>query len=486
MKASGHARSKSATGWRPGRLVQFSASNLPRFGFLVLVVVLVLPLLVEAETLAAAGTVSVRVDRSRAIGTSRLALGVTHMQYSLDPWGDPAAVARGKALLRQVAVYQNQHIMGFGADNPMPEPGVYDWESLDRRVALMRETGAIPVLTLCCAPTWMVDPDWQGGTDWSQLERAPLVEHEAAFAALAQQVAQRYPEVKHFLVWNEFKGLWDAEANTWDAPRYTRLYNQIYRAIKQVRPDARIGGPYLVIEGTGSQRGHWATAEPITRRNLEVLDYWLRHAEGADFIVLDRSVTDYHDPHRYSEAELLALTDRFATVMEAVRARTDLPIWLAEDYFVGSSDWQFQAVGLASMLYHEVVGGAAVSLRWQPQGIAGGAYGGNDQNLFSDTRQAGGGQPFPNFEVYKLFHDHFGPGTPLYRVTVSAPEVEVLASDSHTLLINKQPEPVVVDLDGTLVTLDRYEVRVLSIAQEASVKTRQLFIPTSVNRNLRD
>jgi hypothetical protein len=60
--------------------------------------------------------------------------------------GDPAAVARARRLLRETATLQNQHVMGFGAGNPEP-PGRFDWSSLDARVALMRATGATPVIT---------------------------------------------------------------------------------------------------------------------------------------------------------------------------------------------------------------------------------------------------------------------------------------------------------------------------------------------------
>ncbi|GAA2924093.1 hypothetical protein GCM10020221_20110 [Streptomyces thioluteus] len=43
--------------------------------------------------------------------------------------------------------------MGWGAENPEPAPGRYDFESLDERVALMRATGAVPVLTCAAPPT---------------------------------------------------------------------------------------------------------------------------------------------------------------------------------------------------------------------------------------------------------------------------------------------------------------------------------------------
>lgn len=408
--------------------------------------------------------VLVRVDRSTPDGMSHLALGVTHMQYSLDPWGDSEAVQRGQALLAGVTAYQNQHIMGFGAHNPQPEPGKFDWTSLDQRVAMMRASGSTPVITLCCAPTWMVDSAWRGGTDWSKLEWAPLPEHETDFAALAQQVALRYPDVQHFIVWNEFKGMWNARANTWDYQRYTRLYNLVYDAVKSVRPEALVGGPYLVIEGTGSERGHWWSQTPVRVRNLQVIDYWLRNKHGADFIALDRSIQDFHDYHVYSEAEHLRRTYLFGHIVAQIKQRPGYkgePIWFVEDYFKGSPNWQYQAAGLASMLYHELKAGVAVSLRWEPQAQPSAAHGGNNQNLFTSTLVPGGGQALPNYHVYQAFSRHFGPGTPLFHTFSSSPNIEVLASETHTLLINKQSEAVVVDVDGSRVTLGGYAVQVL-------------------------
>ena len=63
---------------------------------------------------------------------------MTHMQYSLDPFGNKAAVARGERLLRGLMTYQNQHIYGFGVRNPEPSPGTFDWKGLDRRMATIR------------------------------------------------------------------------------------------------------------------------------------------------------------------------------------------------------------------------------------------------------------------------------------------------------------------------------------------------------------
>ena len=414
-----------------------------------------------------AADVTVTVDRTIPAGTSGLSTGATHTQYSLDPAGDSVAVANGKKLLAAATRYQNQHIYGWGAANPNPKPGVYDWSTLDRRIALIRSMGATPVITLCCAPDWMTSL----ATTTSEFRALPPTpDHYDDFTDLARRIALRYPDVKHYLVWNEMKGFWSNTINNWDYAAYTAMYNQIYDALKGIDSSIKVGGPYLVLEGTGSNRGDGSTQTPITPRNMQVIDYWLRYKRGADFIVVTRRVLDWHDRTSYSEGELLALPYLFASVSEQIRTRTSLPIWWSEDYcagggrldyFTGNNDWLFQAACLASVLYHELKGGSAVSLRWQPQGVGGGIYYGNDENLFSDTRQGGGGQPFPSYWVYRSFHDFFSAGTPLYKATSSSPDVEVLASSTRVLLINKRPTSTTVDVNGGRITLARYEVRVL-------------------------
>src|SRR4051794_9251708 len=57
---------------------------------------------------ATAATVQVSVDRTSVRQVATLATGATHGQYSLDPWGKPGAIARGKALLAAATHYQAQ------------------------------------------------------------------------------------------------------------------------------------------------------------------------------------------------------------------------------------------------------------------------------------------------------------------------------------------------------------------------------------------
>jgi hypothetical protein len=418
----------------------------------IVVLSLITILSLEAAPSSQTADVVVTVNHQMPDGMSRLSLGVTHTQFSLDWGGEPDAVRSAKQMLRESTHFQNQHIMGWGANNPEPSPGEYNWASLDSRIAMIRSMGAEPVITLCCAPDWMKGGP-VGSTDWTNLEAAPLSQHYDDFAELARQVALRYPDVRYYQVWNEMKGLWDSSNNNWDYVAYTELYNRVYDALKSVNPEIHVGGFYMVIEGTGSDQGHWATSVPITPRQITALDYWLQHKHGADFIALNHSLQDYHDPNSYTTAELMALTPVFGEIAQQVRARTNLPIWWAE-YYVSGTD-EGVAARNASVFYHMLKGDSSVALLWNPM------EGEINYPLFSDVRVAGGGQPLPNYHQFRIFHQHFGEGTQLYQATSSSPDVEVLASSNAILLINKRNAEVTVNLNGTLLTLAAYEVRLL-------------------------
>jgi hypothetical protein len=388
--------------------------------------------------------VAVTVDRSTPDGTSNFTIGVTHTQPRWEN-GDPAAVARAKGLLASGVRFQNQHLMDWGTENPEPRPGVYNWASLDHRVALMRSMGATMVITLCTAPGWMKTsgedfPHQTGPDSWADDRVAD--NHVDDFVELARQVALRYSDVKYFQIWNEYKGYWDKTANNWDFIRFTGFYNRVYDALKAVRPDAQIGGPYYPFDGP----------KP---RDWEVIDYWFQHKHGADFVCFDGWVAGYPPTRaREEEAKKMVLTGYFGQIAQQFRARTQLPIWISEFYGGWSSNPQFTAANHASCYLHALRAGVAVALLWDAE-LQQWNY------LFISTRTPGGGQPSPHFQVVELFNTHFGPGTRLFKATSSSPDVEVLASRTKTLLINKRDAKVEVRLDGALLALKPYEVRLV-------------------------
>jgi hypothetical protein len=318
--------------------------------------------------------VALSASSGAVAGAPSLRLGVTHTQNSLNPGGAPTALAAGRALLAaSPSTLQNQHLMGWGASNPEPAPGIYDWASLDRRMALIRDTGGTPVITLCCAPDWMKG-GLPGLTDWSRLEAAPWPQFFGEFARLSAEVARRYPDVRHFQVWNEMKGFWDSAKNRWRYEDYTALYNEVYRALKGVNPEIKVGGPYVHMNslppGSGGGRdsavfGPWGM---VDQRDLDVISYWLDHAEGADFIAVDGGAA------LRSGAFLVPPTEsaeKFAAINRWIRDRTPLPIWWSELYpipFDQSSSYASEADIWASAMDTLAASGASVALYWQPEG----------------------------------------------------------------------------------------------------------------------
>jgi hypothetical protein len=384
--------------------------------------------------------------------------GLTHTQISADA-GDPTAIASAEQVIGRQRLLQNQHIMGWGADNPEPAPGVYNFSDLDRRIDLIRRTGGVPVITLCCAPDWMKGGR-PGETDWSRIEQAPLPAHYQDFADLAGVIAARYPYVRHFIVWNELKGFFDDRTDRWDYEGYTRLYNRVYEAVKSVNPDNQVGGPYSTIvteprgwdESPSDLAGPWGV---VDQRTLDVIDYWLDHKEGADFIVFDDATTT--SDGRLTTEPFTAL-EKFEAVIGWVRRLTDLPVWFAEWYVEPTrSGWRepkrvaLQAATMITLAESEVT----TALYWSPQEMRRECPG----CLWTDTTSRSGGTATRMADVLSAFARYFPAGTELTNLTAGSPDVLVLAQQTHAVVVNTRPRPIQVTVGERALSLDTYEVR---------------------------
>ncbi|GGW96592.1 GH39 family glycosyl hydrolase [Streptomyces lomondensis] len=404
-----------------------------------------------------------------AAGPAQPALGwgFTHTEYSADV-GDRAALSTARKALSAQPLPQNQHLMGWGATSPEPSPGRYNFAALDRRIDLIRKTGGTPVITLCCAPDWMKGGT-PGHTDWSRqsLETAPRPEHYDDFAALSATVAERYPDVRHFIVWNEFKGFFDDARKRWNYEGYTELYNRVHRALKKVNKENLVGGPYLNMDSfepgrtthASALRGPWGS---VDQRVLDAFDYWNTHKAGADFVVVDGSSYTHGDealPDRFRAV------DKFTAVGRWVRERTPLPLWWAEYYVepgadTGGDGWSeqlrlaVQAAGMIAM----VRGGATTGFYWNPQNRTAQCTG----CLWRSTEitDGTGGESRPMLDLVQRFDREFPPGTAYRAVDVApsdAPDVWVLGDDEATLVVNTQDRPLQVKIDGRTVDLDGHQ-----------------------------
>lgn len=413
--------------------------------------------------------VHVTVNPNKTLFTSGLRLGATHTHYYWE-LGAPEAVERARGIFESFSDVNNQHIMGWGADNPWPkEDGPMSFGSLDYRIGLMKSLGGEPMITLCQAPGWMKHTD-----DWN-MEAAVKDEHIEDFAKLSAEIAKRYPEVKYFQVWNEFKGYWNVEKNRWDYERYTEMYNQVYAAIKEVRPDAKVGGFYLVLEGDGSHElfGVNGTHDymPLSDFQKEAIRYWLDNKVGADFISIDRGIVDYHNNTFIPTPEqTIVLTSTFEKVFRELTELTDLPIVLSEYYGYplekdGVRDRTLEAAQYASIYKNILTGSrgrdvtALLWVEWENT---------TPGSLFSDTDSPDGGVAFEHAEVVQNISQYFSKGKDIVEASADSDDVIVLASKEKIMLVNATSSTIEVRLNrglnkGHPIELSPFEVRFLDI-----------------------
>nr|SBP00203.1 xylan 1,4-beta-xylosidase [Nonomuraea gerenzanensis] len=382
--------------------------------------------------------------------------GVTHTQYSAD--NEPQdVVEQARGVLGRVPMLQNQHIMGWGVGNPEPSPGQFNFVDLDRRLTFISSSRGVPVITLCCAPDWMKGGQ-AGRTDWSKNHTvAPEREHFDDFAKLAARVAKQYPTVKHYMVWNEFKGFWDPATNRWDAEAYTEMYNKVYTALKKVDKEIQVGGPYVSIgsnmrnQGPPSElSGPWGT---VDQRALDAVKYWIEHKKGADFVVVDgASMTN----DKGNVPDDFTALSKFSAITTWLREESDdLPVWWAEWYVEPeNSQWseEKRTAVQAAALMEFARSGVTTALYWNPQLKQEGDCAGC---LWSP--KVGGELPMAG--LLSGFTKWFPAGVQVQEVQTSDPKVKVLGQASQVVMVNTSDEEVSATVDGRQVTLRPYEIK---------------------------
>lgn len=409
----------------------------------------------------------VSVDLTAPRATSQFSTGASHTQNDIALGQDTTALTSARPLISSALVFENIPIMGWGSPDPEPAPGIFNWTVLDQRIEFVRSTKTTKMITLCCAPGWMHDPQYPD--DWKNLEARPAPAHYQDFAKLAGEVAKRYPDVQYFQVWNELKGFYNGSLNRWDYEGYSAFYNLVYDAVKAVRPEAKLGGPYVVVDHWASaSAGGWPAKNPALRnqpwgtadqRPLDVISYWLEHKHGADFILVDGGT---------STREGRWLTDGFGAanffpaLMDWIRQQPSggatLPVAWAEWYPNpprGNNDSRYREAVFAHALISVINSGYAYALLWGTQGNSG---------LYSEPNQRRGNnlpgqiQSTATYEILKMVKEHFGPGTILYKVTSSSTNLTVMSSKTKTMLVNHLGTPQNVSLNNKVLTLTGYQV----------------------------
>jgi len=256
--------------------------------------------------------------------------------------------------------------------------------------------------------------------------------HYSDFATLCAAAATHFNGVNNptlitnYICWNEMKGFFNHITSRWDYELYTTMYNKVWAAVKAVRPDALLGGPYVACASQDTSTGHDApagfkitnaagtslgTLSPpanngpcttagkwgyIDQRRLDVVAYWLGNCTGLDFICVDGSsaiqnsgpggqignpaVTDgvtnsmkYYDVARWMAAEMTAILPG--------RGMASVPMWWIESKISAGLNITGIAIGASptkvTALAHGLTTGDSgiyVSAVAQTVGINGGPY----------------------------------------------------------------------------------------------------------------
>jgi hypothetical protein len=233
----------------------------------------------------------------------------------------------------------------------------------------------------------------------------------------------------------------------------------------------KVGGPYVPIDtwssANQSNPSNFVKAYgTYDQRSLDVIQYWLEHKAGAGFITLDGANMNKDGAN---PADPFAASEKFADLVNWLRSldnarypgATTLPVWMAEWYatsFNQTPDNQLNDAIKAYAMIKFLKAGGSVAFSWGDLGD-----GVSDTGLWTTTASAVGAQILPWYNTVKAFKEDFPPGTLIYKATVSAPaEAEALASARHVMLVNRTASTISVSVNGSSVSLSRYQVLVVA------------------------
>lgn len=424
--------------------------------------------------------------RSAPFVMSKLKAGVVLNQVTPAELWAGTADARARANVAVEAMksaWLGQHLgtWGINLNKVWPALGEYNWTEFDRRFQWIADRKLENVVIVCYgAPNWAMVPGKH--PNYKQLAQ----DYEQAWADFCVMAVERAislgVNVKVALCWNELKGD-GTHGGDWDIQAYTRRYNTWYAAfrIRSAFDHLLLGGPYLIVENRTDEDF------VITLRNLATLDYWYANALGADIVAVDYAMA-HAGTAPLTHEQYMTQTFVFGSIVRQLRTRyPGHEIMIAEHYPISDTtqyadlDINFQAACYASMLRHETLAGASYAFSWGLTGDGRYAPGGAIASWLTDTRVLAGegaatptgllpGEPTPLYYVYKAFHEHFSDGKPLYEVERNDLLVEVIASDTATMIINKRPEPIMMRLGTSKLSLGRYEVKVLPEPKQQTIE----------------
>ncbi len=134
-------------------------------------------------------------------------------------------------LLQDIGINRVRYSISWYAYEPTK--GRYDTDSADSKMNLLKKYGLKPIMTLA-----YTNPKYMAG------ERSPYTKEQIeGFTGYARSLAERYPDVEAFSIWNEPNlGFWKPEPNVIE---YFNLVKETSKAIKSVNPEISVNAGVL-------------------------------------------------------------------------------------------------------------------------------------------------------------------------------------------------------------------------------------------------
>ncbi len=167
-----------------------------------------------------------------------------------------------------------------------PQPGVFDWSILDRRIALVESWGGRPFLVLGLTPQWAAQNPGAGDPRWGAGSSSPPANIED-WNTYVRGVVNRYGgRIAGYELWNEanLTTFWQGSASELFA-----MAQSAYGIIKATNPGAVVAAPSITTRLRGSAaRFTSAFAGEVASSGSTPFDTWTIHSypngdAGRDF-----------------------------------------------------------------------------------------------------------------------------------------------------------------------------------------------------------
>ena len=167
-----------------------------------------------------------------------------------------------------------------------PQPGVFDWSVLDRRIALVESWGGRPFLVLGLTPQWAAQNPGAGDPRWGAGSASPPANINY-WNTYVREVANRYGgRIAGYELWNEanLTTFWQGSASD-----LFEMAQSAYDIIKTSSPNAVVAAPSITTRLRGSAaRFTSAFAGEVADNGAAPFDTWTIHSypngdAGRDF-----------------------------------------------------------------------------------------------------------------------------------------------------------------------------------------------------------